>query len=130
MKAGDRAATFTAASRPLAVDLFAGAGGLSLGLEQAGFDIAAAVEYDPTHAAVHEFNFPHSTMFCRDVATMTPPTESRRNLTKSFSWGIRVGCLSTPPKRRSISGSDTESFHNLTERLRDTWATAPTDTRR
>lgn len=57
--------------RPLAVDLFAGAGGLSLGLEQAGFDIAAAVEYDPIHAAVHEYNYPYSTTFCRDASTMT-----------------------------------------------------------
>jgi DNA (cytosine-5)-methyltransferase 1 len=35
--------------RPLGVDLFAGAGGMSLGFEQAGFDVAAAVEYDPIH---------------------------------------------------------------------------------
>lgn len=57
--------------RPLAVDLFAGAGGLSLGLEQAGFDIAAAVEYDPIHAAVHEFNFPYGKTFCKDVSNVT-----------------------------------------------------------
>lgn len=57
--------------RPLAVDLFAGAGGLSLGLEQAGFDIAAAVEYDPIHAAVHEYNFPYGKMFARDVTTIS-----------------------------------------------------------
>lgn len=54
--------------RPIAVDLFAGAGGLSLGLEQAGFDVSAAVEYDPIHAAVHEFNFPYGKTFCADVA--------------------------------------------------------------
>lgn len=58
-------------SRPIAVDLFAGAGGLSLGLEQAGYEVAAAVEYDPIHAAVHEYNFANATTFCRDVATMT-----------------------------------------------------------
>ena len=59
------------ASRPIAVDLFAGAGGLSLGLEQAGFEIAAAVEYDPIHAAVHEFNFPQGKTFCADVSKIS-----------------------------------------------------------
>jgi DNA (cytosine-5)-methyltransferase 1 len=57
--------------RPLAVDVFAGAGGLSLGFEQAGFDIVAAVEKDPIHAVVHKFNFPYSTTFCRDVNAVT-----------------------------------------------------------
>ena len=44
------------AGRPLVVDLFSGAGGLSLGFEQAGYDVAAAVELDPIHSAVHEYN--------------------------------------------------------------------------
>ena len=44
--------------RPIGIDLFAGAGGMSLGFEQAGFDVVAAVEIDPVHAAVHKFNFP------------------------------------------------------------------------
>ncbi|MFN0100951.1 MAG: DNA cytosine methyltransferase [Bryobacteraceae bacterium] len=54
--------------KPIGVDLFAGAGGLSLGFEQAGFDVMAAVEYDPIHAATHEFNFPRCATICRSVA--------------------------------------------------------------
>ena len=54
--------------RPIGVDLFAGAGGMSLGFEQAGFDVAAAVEYDPIHCATHEFNFPDCAAICRSVA--------------------------------------------------------------
>lgn len=50
------------------MDLFAGAGGMSLGFEQAGFDVAAAVEYDPIHSATHEFNFPGCAAICRSVA--------------------------------------------------------------
>ena len=53
--------------RPLAVDLFAGAGGLGLGFEQAGFDVAAAVEIDPVHCAVHKFNFSHTAVIPQSV---------------------------------------------------------------
>jgi DNA (cytosine-5)-methyltransferase 1 len=57
--------------RPVAIDLFSGAGGLSLGFEQAGFDIVAAVEYDPVHAATHLFNFPQCEVLCRDASKLT-----------------------------------------------------------
>ncbi|RYY90414.1 MAG: DNA cytosine methyltransferase [Chitinophagaceae bacterium] len=57
--------------RPIGVDLFAGAGGLSLGFEQAGFDVVAAVEIDPIHAAVHAFNFPGCAVLARSVKHIT-----------------------------------------------------------
>jgi DNA (cytosine-5)-methyltransferase 1 len=64
--------------RPIGVDLFAGAGGLSLGFEQAGFDVVAAVEYDPVHAAVHAFNFPHCDVIATSVTSLSGEDIRRR----------------------------------------------------
>ena len=44
-------------TRPLAVDLFAGGGGLSLGLEDAGFRVALAVDHDEWAVQTHAANF-------------------------------------------------------------------------
>lgn len=57
--------------RPIAVDLFAGAGGMTLGFEQAGFDVLTSVEIDPIHCAIHKFNFPFWTVLCKSVEETT-----------------------------------------------------------
>lgn len=57
--------------RPIAVDLFSGAGGLSLGFEQAGFDVVASVEIDPIHAAIHKFNFPKCAVFPKTITGLS-----------------------------------------------------------
>lgn len=45
---------------PLAISLFAGAGGCSLGFEQAGYDIIYASDINPTAAATYRRNFPQT----------------------------------------------------------------------
>ncbi|NER28560.1 MAG: DNA (cytosine-5-)-methyltransferase [Symploca sp. SIO1C4] len=60
--------------QPLAIDLFAGVGGLSLGIEAAGFQVALAVEKDPITAAQYQKNFPHAKVLCTDITQLQAQT--------------------------------------------------------
>lgn len=44
-------------NRPVILDLFSGAGGLSLGFQEAGFSIAAGLDYEPRCAETYAGNF-------------------------------------------------------------------------
>jgi DNA (cytosine-5)-methyltransferase 1 len=61
----------TEGQRPVAIDLFCGAGGMSVGFEQAGFDVVLSVEADGHHAAVHARNFPDAVTLCTSVVGLT-----------------------------------------------------------
>lgn len=52
------AAEQVGAGRRIAVDLFSGAGGLSAGIEAAGWSVAAAVDHDRRALETHRHNFP------------------------------------------------------------------------
>jgi DNA (cytosine-5)-methyltransferase 1 len=67
--------------RPTAVDLFCGAGGLSLGLHRAGFDVLVGADSDPWAVRTHDANLPGMS-WCGDLSD---PGEFLRTL--SF-WGI------------------------------------------
>lgn len=53
--------------KPKVVDLFCGAGGLSLGLTWAGFEIAAANDYDPDSCATYRANHTRADVVCGDI---------------------------------------------------------------
>lgn len=58
-------------SQPKVIDLFAGAGGLSLGASRAGFTVSAAVELDRFAISTHTKNFPLSTHLDNDIAKLS-----------------------------------------------------------
>lgn len=53
------------------LDLFAGAGGFSLGFEAAGAHVAAAVEIDEWASQTLAHNHPDTTVICRDIALLS-----------------------------------------------------------
>lgn len=57
---------------PTALDLFAGGGGTSTGLADAGFNLVAAVEQDKFAAAVHRLNHPNTRVYCADIRELDP----------------------------------------------------------
>ncbi len=61
-----------------AIDLFAGPGGLSLGLSEAGFDIVAAIEWDADAGQTYRHNLGSHT-YTRDI-TDFGPKELRKDL--------------------------------------------------
>ena len=57
----------------IALDLFSGAGGMSLGAKCAGVKVLNAVENDPWACSTFRHNFPQVDVFEGDISTFTPP---------------------------------------------------------
>ena len=91
-------------NRPVVIDLFSGCGGMSLGLEAAGFDIAASVEIDPIHSLVHHYNFPYGATICQDISQVSSQDLLNAIKTKGFSPNIDVIAGSPPCQGYSYMG--------------------------
>ena len=57
-------------NQPMIIDLFAGAGGLSLGAARAGFKLAGAVEIDKHAIETHKNNFPDTIHLSLDILSL------------------------------------------------------------
>ena len=74
----------------IAIDLFAGCGGLSKGLQKAGFDVRAAVEIDAAAAKSYRKNHPHTNLIERDICEVS--ASELRKLCGDKKIALLAGC--------------------------------------
>lgn len=91
-----------ASERLIGVDLFCGVGGMSLGFEQAGFDVAVAIDSYPTHVETYSKNFSGCQTLCADLSRLSG--EEIRALTGLGERQIHVLLGGSPCQGFSLIG--------------------------
>jgi DNA (cytosine-5)-methyltransferase 1 len=81
------------------VDLFAGAGGMSLGFEMAGFNVIQAVELVDIAAETHELNFPECRVHRGDIANFIPNKDLLKGTVRVVAGGPPCQGFSVAGKR-------------------------------
>jgi DNA (cytosine-5)-methyltransferase 1 len=76
----------------VAIDLFSGCGGLSVGLRQAGFKVAAAVEIDKKAQQTYKLNHPSVRLYEQDILAISPETLLQDAGLKPGELDLLAGC--------------------------------------
>jgi DNA (cytosine-5)-methyltransferase 1 len=88
------------------VDLFCGAGGFSVGLDQAGFENIFSIEYDSSIAQTYRFNFPSHNLIQADISKVT----DEQLIDASCGIPIDVVVGGPPCQGFSMAGSPGRTF--------------------
>jgi DNA (cytosine-5)-methyltransferase 1 len=87
-----RTAFFIQERQMLAIDLFSGCGGLSVGLQKAGFDIVAAVENEKLAAKVYRLNHKKTLLLEDDIRKVDPKKLMKKLGLKAGELDLLAGC--------------------------------------
>ncbi len=92
---------------PLAIDLFCGCGGLTVGLKRAGFKVIGAIEIDPIIIKTYKANHPEVKTWLKDIAKITTSAIKRGLNLHKGELDLLAGC---PPCQglstlRTLNGS-------------------------
>ena len=78
--------------KPLAIDLFSGCGGLTLGLEKAGFRVVGAIESDPLAAETYAANHKGVCLWRQDIKSLSVSKTMRRLGLVKGQLQLLAGC--------------------------------------
>lgn len=107
-----------------AIDIFSGAGGLSIGAERAGLNIAIAVEKDVYAAETFLHNHPFSKILCDDICDIKPLDYTRVNPFIVFGGPPCQGFSTSNTKTRSLKNENNFLFHQFlrfVDELQPSW---------
>ncbi len=113
-------------SKPLAVDLFCGAGGLSLGLHKAGFEVILGCDIRPDSIATHRHHFPGCS-HQSDLSSLENLNEISNHLNECGEISLVAGGPPCQPFSRNIrwrkhaNEEVVDQYNSLNEGRRDLW---------
>jgi len=85
--------------QPMAIDLFSGSGGLTLGLKQAGFSVIGAVDFDSLAAETCGVNHKDNVLWNRDIRDLPVSMMKQRLKLEKGDLDLLAGC---PPMPRIL----------------------------
>ena len=71
------------------IDLFSGAGGMSLGFDKAGFNNIFSIDIEPKFCETYKFNFPHHNLIQKDITELS--NEEIKSLTGNKIIDVVIG---------------------------------------
>ncbi|BAZ40702.1 C-5 cytosine-specific DNA methylase [Calothrix sp. NIES-4101] len=90
-------------NKKLVVSLFCGIGGLDLGFESAGFEIAVAIDNNPKVLELYRLNFPDATVLFRDIGDISA-TEIREVIHHKYpDWDGEIAAVIGGPPCQGFS---------------------------
>lgn len=78
--------------KPIAIDVFSGCGGLTLGLKRAGFHVIGAIEIDPLSVETYKANHKHVALWPQDISTLPVTKVMRRLRLRRGQLDLLAGC--------------------------------------
>lgn len=102
--------------KPIAIDLFSGCGGLTLGLKQAGFRVIGAVEIDPLAAETYKANHKRVKLWETDISKLTSTEVKRQLEITPGQLDLLAGC---PPCQGFSTMTTLNGRHSMSDSRND-----------